>query len=606
MTMSDLFAASPFVRAIGVALVEFVWQGALIAVMASAALRVLRGSDPATRYAVSLLTLLAMAAVPIATGVLAYQTATAPTTVVADAAAVSPAISSTVLPASGLTTVLARDQWMPAIVLIWAVGVSLSSLHLAVSWLMVGIVRRGASRLSREAQRQLAVLAARLGIRRCVHIAESAHVAVPTVMGWMRPLILVPASTLAGLSPKQLEAILVHELAHVRRHDYIVNVVQSVIETLLFYHPAVWWMSRRIRAERELCCDDLVVSTSGDRLTYARALAELEAHRLRTPALAVAANGGDLMHRITRLLGTAPADRSATSIGGVLAVLLALPLIVIGQAAAGARPIVPEVSAPAVMSPPEPALPATMPPVDVSRSDREADRSVDSIQSRYGTLVDRYRSVVLALAAQNAQPREVVPSQPSQSPAPQQGSSVDEIGVLIRETQALIRAGRLQEASALLTQLEGLVARLPEAPRRPTSAPPAPPPPPPAATPPVIERAGANSAQGVAASNGDTLNPLQAGAPLRVGGDIAPPTKIRDVRPIYPADAKDAGIQGVVILECVIDPNGNVADVKVLRGHPSLIDAAIQAVRQWQYTTTTFGGKPVSLLMTVTVNFTLE
>ena len=108
---------------------------------------------------------------------------------------------------------------------------------------------------------------------------------------------------MAGLAPNQMEAILAHELAHIRRHDYIVNLFQTVVETLLFYHPAVWWLSRRIRAERENCCDDLAVSLCGDPVAYAAALAELEGLRSTTGDLVLAATGGSLLQRVRRLLG---------------------------------------------------------------------------------------------------------------------------------------------------------------------------------------------------------------------------------------------------------------------------------------------------------------
>jgi len=112
-----------------------------------------------------------------------------------------------------------------------------------------------------------------------VRLLISALVQVPTVIGWLRPVVLVPVGALSGLPAEYLEALLLHELAHVRRHDYLVNILQSVAEALLFYHPAVWWVSGHIRAERELCCDDVAVAVSGDALTYARALA----HWNRTP-----------------------------------------------------------------------------------------------------------------------------------------------------------------------------------------------------------------------------------------------------------------------------------------------------------------------------------
>src|SRR5207302_2395764 len=118
------------------------------------------------------------------------------------------------------------------------------------------------------------------------------------VVGWLRPAVLRPVSTLGGLSPGQLEAVLAHELAHVRRHDSLVSLLQAAVETLLFYHPAVWWASERVRAERELCCDDEAVAACGDALAYARALADLEALRPAPPRLALAATGGRLFDRI--------------------------------------------------------------------------------------------------------------------------------------------------------------------------------------------------------------------------------------------------------------------------------------------------------------------
>jgi hypothetical protein len=135
-----------------------------------------------------------------------------------------------------------------------------------------------------------------------VRIAKSALAGTPSVIGWLQPVILVPAAAFAGMDPEQLEALLAHELAHIRRHDYIVNLIQSAAETLLFYHPAVWWVSRRIRIERENCCDDLAVSVCGDVVTYARALTRLEELRTGGSQFAMAAGAGSLLTRIRRLL----------------------------------------------------------------------------------------------------------------------------------------------------------------------------------------------------------------------------------------------------------------------------------------------------------------
>ncbi len=114
------------------------------------------------------------------------------------------------------------------------------------------------------------IVAGRLALDRIVHVAQSSAVSVPVMVGWLKPVVLLPAAAMSGLTIQQIEALLAHELAHVRRHDYLVNLLQSVVETLLFYHPAVWWMSRQVRAEREHCCDDLALASAIDSCTSVR------------------------------------------------------------------------------------------------------------------------------------------------------------------------------------------------------------------------------------------------------------------------------------------------------------------------------------------------
>jgi hypothetical protein len=142
-----------------------------------------------------------------------------------------------------------------------------------------------------------------------VKVLESSLVSVPTAVGWLRPAILLPASAFTGLTPQQLEAVLAHELAHVRRNDYLVNVLQTGVETLLFYHPAAWWVSRQIRAEREHVCDDMAVRVTGDAMTYARALTRIERLRTTAPRLAMGADGGSLRSRVSRLVEGPPSPR---------------------------------------------------------------------------------------------------------------------------------------------------------------------------------------------------------------------------------------------------------------------------------------------------------
>jgi beta-lactamase regulating signal transducer with metallopeptidase domain len=147
---------------------------------------------------------------------------------------------------------------------LWLIGVLVLSSRLVASWFIVERIKRAAQRArvggladSRP------TLADRLRVTRPFQIVESAVVNVPMVIGWLRPVILLPGAALTGLSPGQLEAVIAHELGHIRRHDYVINVLQTTVETLLFYHPASWWISHRIRVEREHCCDDVAVDCAG-------------------------------------------------------------------------------------------------------------------------------------------------------------------------------------------------------------------------------------------------------------------------------------------------------------------------------------------------------
>jgi soluble lytic murein transglycosylase-like protein len=190
------------------------------------------------------------------------------------------------------------------------VGTSLMTLRLLLGLRTLRRMVASATLASAHWQWQLALLAQRARLRQRVQLFVSQHVDAPVVLGWLRPVILLPLSALTSLPPLYLQALLAHELGHVRRLDYLVNVVQSCVEALLFYHPAVHWVSRCMRAEREHCCDDIAIELTGEPLCYARALAEMETLRARLPEPALAANGGTLMLRIERILKRTASNRA--------------------------------------------------------------------------------------------------------------------------------------------------------------------------------------------------------------------------------------------------------------------------------------------------------
>ncbi len=325
------------IRTLGWTLLHFVWQGAVIASLLACLNLGLRRSTPQLRYVLACGSLLLMLVLPALT--FRLMSAAPPTmpaevvtvTLAGDAAADEARTS----PAASLPTVFGLDRriesLLPGLVALWAAGVLLLCLR---SFGGLALVRRlgraGLSAAPAALEATLARLAKPLRVKGTVRLYESALVGVPTVVGWFRPVILLPASALTGLTAQQLELILAHELGHVRRHDYLVNLVQSAAETLLFYHPAVWWVSNRMRIEREHCCDDLAVDTCGSAVHYARALVDLEGLCSDAPALAMAANGGSLFDRIARLVDRAPEpSRAARGLAAALAVVsLALALAV--------------------------------------------------------------------------------------------------------------------------------------------------------------------------------------------------------------------------------------------------------------------------------------
>jgi uncharacterized protein (TIGR03435 family) len=231
-------------------------------------------------------------------------------------------------PANGGTPALPLDpRALPIVVGLWLAGVCLLLARLAGGWWRVRRLYRSALTLpASHWQQTSARLAQQLGLTRLVRIVDAAFVDSPAVIGWLQPVVVLPIAALAGLTPEQVRAIIAHELAHVRRHDAAVNFAQTIAETLLFYHPAVWWVSSRIRTEREHCCDDVALTVSGDAYAYASALAELESWRAAQPALALAATGGPLLRRVARLL--APPSPQSPRGGVTLTLAFALVFVV--------------------------------------------------------------------------------------------------------------------------------------------------------------------------------------------------------------------------------------------------------------------------------------
>ncbi len=554
---------------------------------------------------------------------------------------------------------------LPAIVLLWVAGVIVVSAHVLRGHLLVARIRRDARPWSDGGAALFEQLVARLQIGARFRVVESALVDVPSVIGAVAPLIVVPIGLAGQMPPAQLQALLAHELAHVVRRDYLANVLHRVVEILLFYHPAVWWISRQIRIEREHCCDDLAAAWCENRLEYARALTALEVRRARRASPAMAASGGHLLTRIRRLVEPPVAAGSVSSGGITMSVVLTLLLFTVGdriegslQPASGpvaavtvevpaqvatASPDAPAGPTPATSSPDTPARQAPMSAKPAPRPVVGAPSGLPIAGWRVGADGGRALPTVTP-AVQQAGPARItgvvrdatggvipgadiviVPSTPG-APSRQAvttaagrfqftdlepgaydvavsltgfkrarvrldlaADSTADLGVVLEigalsETVTVRREGSPQPIPAVVVADATQVAEVGAALRRSASGGP---------PPVVVATMMSPSGQIVGGGTGPAT-------PVRVGGDIRAPRKIRDVKPTYPAGASGGG---VVIIEAVVAQDGTVQNAQVLRSVPGLDEAALAAVREWRYTPTLLNGVAVEVVVTVTVNF---
>ncbi len=326
-------------QSLGWALLHFLWQGTALAALAAGAMALCRRTS--ARYIVGVAALVLMLLAPLATFSFYLQH---------HAAIVETATSSPIsMPASPVTpkskvsvdvaispSSMSRSlDALPWLVELWLLGVAFFSLRSAGGFVLLERERR---RQSTVVSPNVLVICRRLqqqlGLNRAIRYCECKWLQAPAVIGWFRPIVFLPINALTGLSEEQLQSVIAHELAHIQRFDPFVNVFQVCVETLLFYHPAVWWLNKRIRAEREHCCDDTAVALCGNAVEYARALTLMEEWR-SAPTFAMAANRGPLTERIIRVLGLKTLGAGMRGIGFTGSVLCLTAALIAGNALLG-------------------------------------------------------------------------------------------------------------------------------------------------------------------------------------------------------------------------------------------------------------------------------
>lgn len=294
----------PWIDAVGWTLLHFLWQGVLIGIAWAAARGLLAREASGARYRLGLGALALLASTPLLTLARLWPAATTPDA----AAAITDAATALAAPtvSAGDAAIQALLPWLVAL---WLAGVGVLALRALREWHRLDrIVRRMASAHA-HIDAMLDAVKTRCGFAHRVRALVTAQVDTPMLIGWLRPVILLPAAVALGFPRQQVELILAHELGHLQRHDHLVNLLQTALETVLFYHPVVHWISRDVRNERELCCDRLVLrALDGRSHEYARTLAALEELRLATPMMP-AATGGELLVRVQRIVGV-PAAHS--------------------------------------------------------------------------------------------------------------------------------------------------------------------------------------------------------------------------------------------------------------------------------------------------------
>jgi beta-lactamase regulating signal transducer with metallopeptidase domain len=560
----------PVFLALEQALLGFLWQGAAVALVVAGGLALIPERASRARYAAACLGLLTMAALPILS--FFFTLAEASRSIVsagpiasAPASSLSANVTFTVTTAPGP---LGDSTWLevlrPWLLPVWCCGVLLLSSRTLLAW---GMTQRLSRRSTLEAaspwQHALQKALVRMRMSGPVRLLASASIDVPMVIGLWRPLILVPASAMTGLSASQLEAILAHELAHIRRHDYLVNLLQSLVETLLFYHPAVWWLSHLIREEREHCADDLAVQCCGDAYLYARALAHIEQLRVMpSPQPALGAAGGSLLARVRRLLVVSESHvqrrpwRLASGFGaaGLIALLGVSQL----PETASAEP------------PPSPKPSNTL-------SRRESARG-------HAATAPMQRPLVAPTFIPPPAPAPARAARPSARALPREE----------RATAAPVVKERTPRTAPLLIPDTQAIART-ELPRVPYSldAEPSEPVQPGA---PVTE----DSTEAFAVI---VAPPAEKSMPavLELGPGVTPPRFVSGERFHYNSltygirSAVASFPKGSVVARCTITTDGSVTDCKPLQGLGGLEENVIRTLSTWRYEPALFNGKPVAV-----------
>ncbi len=573
------FFNQELVHHLGLTLLHFIWQGLLVGLVYGLILLVWRPASANARYHLAVATLATLAALPALTlGWLATRTE-------AGATAVTGAAESFAIAASSSLNTGSSGDPMIWIVAAWLAGVILLSARLAMGWHHVLRLRRSADFAATEALSALVdSTRRRLAIGRKVILAASAKVRAPLVIGYFKPLILFPPAMVNHLSLEQIEMVLAHEMAHIRRHDHLVNLFQTVVETLLFYHPVVAWVSRQIRIERENACDDLAVDVTGNRLGYVEMLASLERLRHPVPRLALSIQDGQIVGRIRRLVEPRQPSRQR----GLTLPALAVVILVASTTAVYLVPDSEQDDAsPAVAGEPvESAAPAM-------RSN-EPERDDQPVEVEQDPLSWDFPSLDTADLENNGADRAVANSADqvvsNEQRAPEPAAIPETVAAEDRPAPA-----EPAPAQADARQTATAVVDIPE-----------PTPESPPAEPAELSVAAESPLQLAALPHPARPRPeaprvAEVEPPPITGGQL-----VHQVKPRFPMRARQRQVSGLVELEFTVTGEGRTREIRVLdesQRNLGFAEAAMAAVAEWRFEPFRQGDEVLNRLVRVEIEF---
>ncbi len=347
--LQEIFSEQ-FIYALGWTLLHSLWQGALIGLIIAVAMVFLHKYTAKLRYFINSMSLFVLAGLALVTFITSYTTyqsdqiqdpgmafsgvyMEATQTVNTNIQEIAKGVTFSSIMED--TAAYCREH-IPLFVMIWLLGMFAMMLRFLGGYALVRRYKyHRVKPVMGEWERKFHDLAARIRVNKNVRLLESAMVRVPMAIGYLKPVVLLPLGALNGVPAQQMEAILVHELAHIRRRDYLVNLLQSVLEVIFFYHPVVWWLSQNIRIERENICDDIAITITGNTMEFAKALTNIQEMNLGSPALAAGLSGKNknrLVNRIRRLAGK-PKVKPGFAEGFIAASILLISLIGLSSAA---------------------------------------------------------------------------------------------------------------------------------------------------------------------------------------------------------------------------------------------------------------------------------